>query len=229
MKKSRDITWKTWLYGLFFAIYALLVLLQFLRLGFLGYWAQFSRWCYVFFGLYFLTITMAGWSSVARRLGFDFIFFATGLVFLWTFLTSMLVVFGTETIVTQDDMDIPALGWQLVGLAFVHYAPIVIVVIYLFDQRSRAAKYWAKLTRTMVRCGTWAVVVFYYGVCFWSPLALAVVYRILFDPFAAYDLDPVPYSYMWIEIFAVLFVPVVGFALLLFLYFDPHYRESLKV
>lgn len=226
--KTREITWKTWLYGLFFAIYVLLVLMQFLRLGFLGYWEQFSRWCYIFYGLYFMAITLAAWVPLMRNLAFDFLFMSVGLAFLWTFLTTMLVVFGVETVVTNADTNIQDMGWQLVGLGFVHYAPIVIVVIYLLDQRSPAAKYWGKVTRYMALHATWVAPVLYYAFWIWTPLLLALIYRLIFDPFAAYDLDPVPYQYLWIELVAVLLVPVIGFALLAFLYTDEKYRKSIK-
>lgn len=228
MKKDDRVTWKTWLYGLFFTIYALLVLFQMLRLGFLEYWAQVSRWCYVFYGFYFLWATLAAWSRVMRHLSYDLVLFASGLNVQWAYLTTMLVLFGMDSVVTYDDIDPQRLGWEMAGLAFVHYAPLLVVGFYIYDQRQYMARYWGRITTWLVERYGWFIVALYYWFWIWAPLAMFVIYRAIFNPYRSYNLNPVPYQYLWIEILTAVLTPLAGFALLYYLYRDPHYRASLS-
>jgi hypothetical protein len=225
-KKDRHnaYTIKTWLYGLFFAIFTFVVITGFIaQKG--NFFAQLSRWAYLYYAIMFPIFFLGAWVSWIRKIAFFFIFFSLELAVVWVFLTTILVIVGIGAVLANVNPADQALGFLLIGLAFIHYSPIVIVIIYVGEQRDRLAKYWGNFARSVIDCGGWGPFYVIMVAQLFVALIPVIVYRFLFNPFVEYDLSPDSAMYLAIEIVAVAVIPVSGVLLFMYIFYDPGYRR----
>ncbi len=150
-----------------------------------------SHWYYIWFLSWFFVKALCRWSALARRVAFEFQFFNTGSVFIWSVLTAFLIITTTKgTLESYLPLNKDTtVGGYLFSLAVLHFWPMVVELIFLRQYKEFMAYFWRQrimwLMDTIHQFLAFAYLLFVTT----SPISLWIIYLAIFDPISVYHIN----------------------------------------